>query len=248
MQLKKGTYFLLFLTITFVSCVKYANDTTATPGLTPDALPVIKFFNVVDQGTVRVKLNSNLVDSVPQFYPTAYVTAKADSNNIQVYNMRNLDTTLLNINLPLLKGNYYSCFIYKQGYDWKVSIVNDKLIVPDSGFAGIRILDFRTQAITNYVNIKVFDLGFFTYGDVAPFTYRHFLDHTSYDVLTRFVPVYARPDYNIVVYNSTANLASRSSIEFKTKKLYSIILMTPQSIVSDTTANKYLFSDVEPHN
>ena len=71
---------------------------------------------------------------------------------------------------------------------------------------------------------------------------------TSYDFVTQFIPVYSRPDYNIVVYNSSANLSSRSGLNLQSKKLYSIILITPASITSDTTANKYLFSDVQQHN
>jgi hypothetical protein len=232
-----------------VACIKYAEDpgTIVTPGT--DTVTAIKFYNLVEQGKLKIKLNGKVVaDSLAEYYPSNYITAKADSNNVQLFKLTSGDTTILNLNIGMIKGKKYSCFIYKQGYDWKISLVNDKLTLPDSGYAGVRILDFRTQSFTNYVNVKLFSIGFFTYGDVAPFTYRHFLDHTSYDVYTQFVPVYARPDYNVVVYNSTANLSSRSNINLSSRKLYSIILMTPSSITADSTANKYLFSDVQQHN
>ena len=253
MQIKKGTYLLLFCITTIVSCVKYADNpdsgTGTGGGTVSDTITSIKFFNVVDQGKIRIKLNGSFVtDSLATYYPSAYITAKADSNNIQLYKVTSLDTVLLINNFLLQKGKKYSGFIYKQGYDWKVSFVTDNLTAPDSGYAGIRILDFRTQAITNYVSIRLFSLGYFTYGDVSPYVYRHFLDFTSYDFVTQFIPVYSRPDYNIVVYNSSANLSSRSGINLQSKKLYSIILMTPASITSDTTANKYLFSGVQQHN
>ena len=249
MQLKKASYFLFFLLITLASCIKYAEDpgTTTTPGT--DTVTAIKFFNLVEQGKIKIKLNGKvIIDSLAEYYPSTYITAKADSNNLQMFKLSNGDTNLVNLNIGLIKGKKYSCFIYKQGYDWKISLVNDKLSAPDSGYAGIRILDFRSQAYTDYVNVKLFSLGFFTYGDTGPFTYRHFLDHTSYDAYTQFVPVYARPDYNVVVYNTSTNLATRSSINLASKKLYSIILMTPSSIAADSTANKYLFSDVQQHN
>ena len=226
MQLKKASYFLFFLLITLASCIKYAEDpgTTTTPGT--DTVTAIKFFNLVEQGKIKIKLNGKvIIDSLAEYYPSTYITAKADSNNLQMFKLSNGDTNLV-----------------------KISLVNDKLSAPDSGYAGIRILDFRSQAYTDYVNVKLFSLGFFTYGDTGPFTYRHFLDHTSYDAYTQFVPVYARPDYNVVVYNTSTNLATRSSINLASKKLYSIILMTPSTIAADSTANKYLFSDVQQHN
>jgi len=251
MQIKKGTYLLLFCITTIVSCVKYADNPSSggSGGSSLDTLTSVKFFNVVDQGKIRVKLNGAFVtDSLAIYYPSAYINANADSNNIQLYKVTSLDTALLSNNFLLQKGKKYSCFIYKEGYDWKVAFVNDNLTAPDSGFSGIRILDFRSQAITNYVSIKLFSLGYFTYGDAVPYIYRHFLDFTTYDFVTQFIPIYSRPDYNIVVYNSSTNLSSRSGINFQSKKLYSIILMTPASITSDTAANKYLFSDVQQHN
>lgn len=249
MQVKKIICLLSFFILTFSSCIKNVDAiVTPTNSTTVDSLPKIKFFNVVDLGKIRVKLNNMFVDSVAQYFPTNYTTAKANNNSIQLFNMQTLDTTLFNSNVPLLAGNNYSCFIYKLGFDWKISIVNDKLTAPDSGYAGIRILDFRTQASTNFVNINLFSLGFFTYGNVNPFIYRHFLDHTSYDYLTQFTPIFAQSNYNIVVYNSNANLAIRSSVEFKSQKLYSIILMNPTSLIGDSSSMKYIFSDVQQHN
>lgn len=249
MYKRTAAYSLLIILSTLFSCTKQVDNTTVTP--TPPittSIPTIKFFNVVDQGKVTVKLNGTIVaDSLAQYYPTAYITAKSDSNNIQLLKASSRDTTLLNINVGLLKGKNYSCFIYKLGYDWKASLVIDNLTAPDSGYAGIRILDFRTQAATNYVSINLFSLGFITYTGVYPFIYRHFLDHTSFDFLTSFTPVLARPDYNIVVFNSSANLVIRSNINLASKKIYSMILMTPASITSDTTANKYIFPDVQEH-
>ena len=251
MRLKKGIYLFFLLITLFVSCAKFADNpaSSGNGGSSSDTTTAVKFFNVVDQGKLRIKINGTVIlDSLAQYYPSDYITLKPDSSNIQLFKLTSGDTTQLSINFSLLKGKKYSCFVYKQGYDWKVSFVNDNLTAPDSGYAGIRILDFRTQAIIDYVSVKVFSLGYFTYGDVPPFIYRHFLDFTTYDFYTQFLPVYTRPDYNVVVYNSTSNLYSRSGINLQSKKLYSFILMTPASIVSDTAANRYMFTDVQQHN
>lgn len=242
-------YYFFILLSAFVACTKQVDDTAVViPPVTPTSIPTIKFFNVVDQGKITVKLNGTVVsDSLAQYYPTTYITAKADSNNIQLFKASSRDTTILNINVGLLKGKNYSCFIYKLGYDWKASIVTDNLTKPDSGYAGIRILDFRTQSNTNYVSINLFSLGYITYTGTFPFIYRHFLDHSSFDFLTNFTPVMARPDYKIVVYNSTDNLVTRNNVTLGSKKLYSMILMTPASITADSTANKYIFPDVQEH-
>ena len=183
-----------------------------------------------------------------QYYPSDYLTVNKDSNSLMILKPGTVDTPVVNINFGVTKGRKYSCYIYKLGFDWKVNFVKDDLTPPDSGYAGIRILDFRTQAQTDFVNVNLFSLGFTTYTGAYPFIYRHFLDHTSFDFLIAFTRVLARPDYNIVVFNSNANLVSRSNINLASKKLYSIILMTPAEIVADTSAIKHIFPDVQQHN
>ncbi len=251
MQLKSSKYFLLFFfLLVFASCGKNAGTTTATVIPTSsDTISAIKFFNVVDQGKLRIKLNGKvIVDSLEQYIPSNYITANKDSNSLQILKASPVDTTILNINFGVVKGRKYSCYIYKLGYDWKVNFIKDDLTVPDSGYAGIRILDFRTQAQTDFVSINLFSLGFTTYTGVYPYIYRHFLDHSSFDFLTAFTRVLARPDYNIVVFNTNANLVSRSNINLASKKLYSIVLMTPAAITTDSIAIKYIFPDVQQHN
>ena len=251
MSKKNAAFYLLLFLCVLNSCTKQVDNTAvpATPAVKRDsASPSIKFFNVVDQGRLRVKLNGAIVaDSLAQYFPSLYITANTDSNNIQLVRETSLDTTVFSINVALTPARKYSCFIYKLGFDWKISLVPDYLNVPDSGYAAIRILDFRTQAATNYVNINLFSLGYFNYNGVLPFIYRHFLDHTSFDYLTSFIPVLARPDYKIIVYNGNANLAQRSGIPLYSKKIYSMILMTPATATGDSAAMQKIFPDIEEH-
>ncbi|OIR00184.1 hypothetical protein GALL_178300 [mine drainage metagenome] len=251
MQLNNSKYSLLFFFFfVFASCAKHADNNSA-PVVPPtgDTISAVKFFNVVDQGKLKIKVNGKIIlDSLAQYYPSDYLTVNKDSNSLQILKPGIVDTPVVNINFEVMKGRKYSCYIYKIGFDWKVNFVKDDLTPPDSGYAGIRILDFRTQAQTDFVDVNLFSLGFITYSGVYPFIYRHFLDHTSFDFLTAFTRVFARPDYNIVVFNSNANLVSRSKINLASKKLYSIILMTPQEITSDTAAIRHIFPDVQQHN
>lgn len=251
MSKKSAACYLLLFLCALYSCTKQVDNTATTTPTTvkrDSASPSIKFFNVVDQGMLRVKLNGVVVaDSLAQYFPSLYITAKTDSNNIQLVKVTSVDTTIFNINVALTPARKYSCFIYKLGFDWKISLVPDYLNIPDSGYAAIRILDFRTQAATNYVNINLFSLGYFNYNGVLPFIYRHFLDHTSFDYLSSFIPVLARPDYKIIVYNSNANLAQRSGIPLYSKKIYSMILMTPASATGDSAAIQKIFPDIEEH-
>jgi len=248
MHFKKANFLFVFLLFCLGSCVKYAGTATTTTN-TKDSITSIKFFNVVDQGKLVITLNGSIItDSLKQYYPTSYITALADSNNLQLALTKSPDTTILNVNIGLIKGYSYSCFIYKLNYDWKISLVRDILTTPDSNSAGIRILDFRTQAATDFVSINLFSLGFETYGGVYPFIYRHFLDHESFDFLTLFTQVVSDSSYHIVVFNSSSNLSTHTSVNLTAKKLYSIIMMTPYAITADSTADKYIFTDVEQHN
>ena len=73
MQLKKGIYLLFFLITLFVSCAKFADNpaSSGNGGSSSDTTTAVKFFNVVDQGKLRIKINGTVIlDSLAQYYPS----------------------------------------------------------------------------------------------------------------------------------------------------------------------------------
>lgn len=213
---------------------------TGSGGTTTATTPFIKFFNVVDYGNVGVSLNGSNVGAIAQYYPSAYSTGVNGTNTILLtYN----NTTILNTGVDLVAGTYYSCFIYRVGYDWKINVVKDNLTSPATGYANIRLLDFRTQAYFDYVNARIYALGV----DEITYKERNFLDHTTYSTYTAFNTLSASSSYNCIVYNDTANLASKKGFPLSSGKIYSIILMTPTSL-SAANAIYNIAIDVEQHN
>ncbi|MBS1626968.1 MAG: hypothetical protein JSR09_07740 [Bacteroidetes bacterium] len=202
--------------------------------------PFIKFFNVVDYGNVGVSLNGSNVGSIAQYYPSIYTTGVNGTNNIKLtYN----NNTISNIGVDMIAGAYYSCFIYRVGYEWKINVVKDDLTAPATGYANIRLLDFRTQAYFDYINVRVYALGV----DEITYKKRNFLDHTTYSTYTSFNSLAANSSYNCMIYNDTANLASKKGFPLNSGKIYSIILMTPTGL-SAGNAIYNIAIDVEQHN
>jgi len=256
-------FFLLLLSIGLFSCNRYIDQrtTSTTPTIpttptTPPATPppgggttapgtgnaAIKFYNVVDFGNLTVSLNDVSAGTVAQYYPTTYTTANAGTNNIKIYTTASTATPALNIGVDLAAGKYYSCFMYKVGYDWKISLVSDDLTAPPANKANVRVLDFRTQAYFDYVNVRITSPGL----DQLDYTKRNFLDHATYDTYTRFKSIYAG-SYNVIVYNDSTNLAIKKGINFDNGKIYSVILMTPAS-ASAQAALYSIIPDIEKHN
>ncbi len=231
----------LFLT----SCTKYTSPYTNTNTDTSTVVvtaPKIKFFNVMDYGSTNVYLNKKQVTSVAKFYASSYITAVAGDNNIQLaFTDKN---TLLNINQTLNNNTNYSCFFYKVGNEWKANIIKDDL--PTSitkGFAAMRVLDFRTEAYFNYINVRLICPGF----DIVDQKNRNFLDHTTYDGYTKFSTVGAG-SYSIYMYNDTITSSWRKGVTIESQGIYSVVLTTPSNITPYTNAIFYIFPDVAKHN
>ena len=229
------------------SCTKY---TTAASTLTDNNTPItvvtvapsIKFFNVMDYGSTNVYLNSKQVTSVAKFYASTYIAAKEGANNIQIaFANKNI---LLNVNPVLANNTKYSCFFYKVGNDWKYSIMKDDLPTTlTTGFAALRVLDFRTEAYFNYINVRLISPGF----DIIDQKNRNFLDHNTYDSYTKFSTVGAG-SYGIYMYNDTITSSYRKNVNIESKGIYSVLLTTPTNITPYTDAIFYIFPDVVKHN
>jgi len=208
--------------------------------------PRIKFYTVMDYGDtkVTVQLNSGTPITIAKYYPSSqYLIANSGSNAIKVFYPDTTTSTVLNMQEDLLSGCFYSCFIYRVGYEWKISIVKDNVNPPSiASNAKIRVLDFRTQAYFDYVNIRVYNPGY----DEKYFYTRNFLDHETYSSNADFKEV-AAGYYHVRVYNDSANLKTRDSVSLKSGKIYSIILMTP-STLSPADALNNIFPDVQQHN
>lgn len=249
---------VLFSGLCFSSCSKKiekkpagnTSDTTivVTPGGngggtgTTSGNAYIKFFNVLyDYNAVTCFLNGVSAASVSDFFPSGYITIPGSQNEITLY-YPTTATKILDISATLTGGNYYSCFIYKVGYDWKVSIVNDNLKLPSAGYFKVRILDFRTQAYFDYAKTRIYSPGNVSELDQ---TGRHFLDHTTYDSYTRFDSL-PSGKYSVMTYNDTVTLA-RKDYSFVAGKTYSVLLTT----ATNQTSAEALFkiqTDIEAHN
>jgi hypothetical protein len=206
-----------------------SGTSTGTTTGTTTGTANIRFYNVMDYGNVNVTLNSVAQGDVAIYYSTAYKQVAAGTRNIKVTFGGN---TIVDVYVDLLGDKYYSCFIYRVGYNWRISVVTDDLTAPSAGKAGIRVLDFRTQAYFNYVNVKIVSVGL----DVLDYTNRNFLDHLSYDTYTTFKQV-AAGTYNINVFNDTATLSSKTGVALGTGKIYSVILMTPADLTAASAIN-----------
>ncbi len=265
MDTKKIKYFLKHLTILSVlsivvfSCNKSvtSNTTTTTTDntntnnnnpLNNDTLtdyPRIKFFTVMDYGSskVRVKLNTANSVTIAKYYPSSqYLIANKGSNNITLYYPDTATSSVLSMQVDLISGCYYSCFFYRVGYEWKLSIVKDNVATPSGTNAKIRVLDFRTQAYFDYVNVRVYNPGY----DEKNYYTRNFLDHETYSSNADFKEL-SSGYYKVRVFNDSLNLKTRDSVNLKAGKIYSVVLMTP-STLPPSTALTNIFPDVQQHN
>jgi len=235
------------IAILFSSCYKQVDttststtDTTSTTtGTTSTVPPMIKIFNVMDYGPVYVTLNNVAIDSsVKQWYPTRYKTAKIGTNTIVV--KFGGDTTRVNVGVDLLAGNYYSCFIYRVGYNWKLAIVPDIFTKPTAGKSAIRLLDFRTQAYFTYINFRIQSAGISS----LTYTARNFLDFQSYGYFTSFDYITAGT-YNYTIYDNSTSKTLKSGTEtFESTNIYTLLLMT-RADLSPTDALNYIDVDCE---
>jgi hypothetical protein len=246
--------------ITIVSCNKVVDNTgntgTTTTTDTTKTNPLVtavgtsdynlgvysffKFFNVMDYGGVTIMLNDSTVASnIVQYYPSAYIKYNQRKVNIKVvFNSINV----VSQDIDAFANNFYSIIVYKVGYNWKLSIINDspqKMAVKKSG---VRVLDFRTQAYFDYVNVRFTSPG----ADQLDFNKRNFLDHTTYSSYTRFDSLQTGI-YNCYVYNDTTNLTIQKGINFEAGKYYSVLLLTPAAKTA-ADALKSITLDVEKHN
>ncbi len=246
------------LSLILISCNKVVttNDgstntggtTTTTNPLNNDTLtdyPRIKFYTVMDYGNtkVTVKLNGNTT-TIAKYYPSSkYIICNKGANTIILYYPDTTTNTVLSRQVDLIGGYYYSCFFYRVGYEWKLSVVRDDINVP-SGInnAKIRLLDFRTQAYFDYTNTRVYNPGY----DETTYYTRNFLDHETYSSYANFKEVSAGT-YKIKVYNDSSTLKSRDSVVFKPGKIYSIVLLTPSSLLPDV-ALRNIYPDTYQHN
>lgn len=238
---------VLLFAVSFVGCTKYAttsNNTTNTSSTTTTVVaPKIKFFNVMDYGATNVYLNATKVTSVAKFYASSYLTAKEGVNSIKI-TFANNTSTLLDVSHTLANNSNYSCFFYKVGNEWKSNLVRDDLPATiNTGFAALRVLDFRTEAYLNYINVRLICPGF----DIIDQKNRNFLDHTTYDGFTKFSTVGAG-SYGIYMYNDTITSSYRKGVNIDSKGIYSVILTTPTGISPASDAIFQIFPDVAKHN
>lgn len=243
MKLNFKIRYLFYFSIIFLSCTKYESNLTSST-TTPEVIvpPAIKFMNVMDLGSTRVALNSKQVTSVAKFYPSTYISALNGTNNIKLTFADN--TSLLDVNPTMVNNNKYSGIFYRVGNEWKLNIVKDDLPTNiASGFCALRILDFRTEAYFNYINVRLISPGF----NIIDQKSRNFLDHTTFDNYTKFQNAGAGT-YTINMYNDTITSSTRQGVVFDNKGIYSIVLTTPSNIVPYTDAIYHIFPDVVKHN
>ena len=236
----------LVIAIIFSSCTKQVDitpsttDTTGTnTGTTSTVAPKVKFFNVMDYGPVNVLLNNTSVSSSLQtWYPTTYKTAVIGTNTVVV--KFGGDTTRVNVTIDLLAGKNYSCFIYRVGYNWKISLVPDNFTTPTSGNTAVRLLDFRTQAYFTFINLVLNSAG------ISSLTYntRNFLDHQSYSYFTTFSPI-PSGNYTYSIFDNSSGTKLKSGSEvFLSTNVYTLILMTKADL-SPTDALNNIQVDCE---
>jgi len=244
-------YFTAILSFLFLtSCSKYVGQngittpTTPTNPTTPTTAivaPSIKFYSVMDNGSMNVLLNGKQASSIANFYPSNYINGTNGNNTISL-RLPN-STTLLNGTVDLLNNTKYSCFFYKVGNEWKYSLIKDVMTATlANGFAAARILDFRTQGYFDYINVRLVNPGF----EIIDSKNRNFLDHHTYSSYTEFKQVGAG-NYNIFMYNDTLTTSQRKDVKIDSKAYYSIVLTTPSNITPYQNAIFYIFPDAIKH-
>jgi len=240
----KQFFYIILVVFLFSSCTKQADtitsstDTTTNSGgtTTITSPPTIKFFNVMDYGNVYPTFNSKSLGALAQYYPTGYKTGVIGTNSIVVvFN----GSTIISENVDLIAGKNYSCFVYRVGYDWKLSVVSDDLTKPASGSSKVRLLDFRSQAYFDYIGARFFSPGNLT----LDYSNRNFLDHQSFDTYTTFKTITAGL-YTLTLFTTTDNLLTKSNITFASTKIYTVLLMT-QASLSAADALKAINVDIE---
>ena len=228
--------FAIIFTTLFSSCYKQvSNGTSSTPIdtlKTSTTLPNIMFYNVMDYGNVYITLNNtNNLGGVAKYYPLSYTTGVVGTNNIIVTFSND---TIINQNVDLLAGKNYSCFVYRVGYSWFLSIVPDNLKTPSVGNSEIRILDFRTQAWYSYIGVKLFSPG----NTPLIFNNRNFLDHESYSGYENFdtIPsgIYTT---TLFITSPTATNLTQVSDTLVSQKIYTFVLMTQASLTAAKALN-----------
>ena len=194
---------------------------------------------------VKVKLNNFTPVTIQKYYPSSqYLIADSGTNSITLYYPDTTTTSVLSISVDLLSGCYYSCFFYRVGYEWKLSLVKDDLSAPKlAANAKIRLLDFRTQAYFDYVTVRVFNTAL----DEKYYYFRNFLDHETYSSNALFNEITGGALYHVKVYNDSSILKQRDSITFTAGKMYSIVLMTPSTATPAAALNQ-IWPDVYQHN
>ncbi len=232
----KYILFAILFTTFFSSCYKQVGTGTTTTSVdtikTSKTLPNIMFYNVMDYGNVYITLNNtNNLGGVAKYYPLSYTEGIVGTNNIIVTFSND---TIVNQNVDLLGGKNYSCFVYRVGYSWFLSVVPDNLKTPSAGNSEIRILDFRTQAWYSYIGVKFFSPG------NTPLIYnnRNFLDHESFSGYENFdtVPsgVYTT---TLFITSPTASNLTQVSDTLVSQKIYTFVLMTQASLTAAKALN-----------
>jgi hypothetical protein len=227
----KHIFLAILIATLFSSCYKQVDGTTTTTTkdttVTNTTPPNIMFYNVMDYGNVYVILNStNNLGGVAKWYPLSYTAGVVGTNNIIVTFSND---TIINQNVDLLAGKNYSCFVYRIGYSWFLSIVPDNLTTPSVGNSEIRVLDFRTQAWFSYIGVNIFSPG------IAPlvFNNRNFLDHESYSGYENFNTL-PSAIYTTTLYITTPtaeNLTTQTDT-LASQKIYTLVLMTQASLTA----------------
>jgi hypothetical protein len=245
MSFIKHIFYLLSLTF-FVSCSKYVgqnstNTTTTTTQNVTSVPPSVKFYSVMDNGSMNVLFNGKQASSIANYYPSNYINGTTGTNTISL-RLPN-GTTLLNGSLDLLNNTKYSCFFYKVGNEWKYSLIKDVMTMTlANGFAAARILDFRTQGYFDYINVRLVNPGF----EIIDSKNRNFLDHHTYSSYTEFKQIGAG-NYNIFMYNDTITSSQRKNVKLDSKAFYSVVLTTPSNITPYQNAIFYIFPDAIKH-
>lgn len=240
---------LIALCSYFVACKKYTTDSTTTGNsnyfLNGDTAPRIMFFDVMDFGSMDVKLNGIKVTSIAQYYNSTYFYAKEGTNTISLNFTGKTDA--LNTTLELVRNTRYSCFFYKVGNEWKYNLVKDDIgATLNNNRAAIRVLDFRTEAYYNYINVRIASPG----GDYIDQKNRNFLDHVTFGGYTYFNTSSTNigsGTYTIKMYNDTITLPKYRTVNFDSQGYYSVILNTPSNITPYTSAIYHIWPDVVKH-
>ncbi|MFY8127414.1 MAG: hypothetical protein ACOVMM_03490 [Chitinophagaceae bacterium] len=247
MSFIKHITYLLSISI-LIGCSKYVGQNTTTSNNTNSnnttvqtVAPSIKFYSVMDNGSMNVLFNGKQASSIANFYPSNYINGITGSNTISL-RLPN-GTTLLNGNIDLLNNTKYSCFFYKVGNEWKYSLIKDVMTMTlANGFAAARILDFRTQGYFDYINVRLVNPGF----EIIDSKNRNFLDHHTYSSYTEFKQVGAG-NYNIFMYNDTLTTSQRKNVNLDSRAFYSVVLTTPSNITPYQNAIFYIFPDAIKH-